>query len=159
VLIFPCFSAQASAPRDGMIHDFDLPVIVEIDGSIPGFQRKEVYPYIANQMRAASIIACPSVLSLADKAPPTVRVVWHFTPMPYAGGAVRYIGPPTNRAHEPFGLPHFVSIEVKLFLNGTFQSSSSDRIGVKEGGNDLAFGTRIQNITRMIVNDALARYF
>ncbi|MDB5392863.1 MAG: hypothetical protein JWM91_369 [Rhodospirillales bacterium] len=153
----PAFAAAPSSHDAG--RDTNLTILVEIDGSLPGFSQDQLSAYITQQMGAADVTSWRfRVASPTNGATePANRVVWHFRLLPFAGGTVRYIGPALSRAREAFGVGHAIGIDVKIYLNGKYQASTFDQVTIKGGPDDPGLIAAIQKVTRTIVSDALTQ--
>ena len=148
--------APSNAPTD-TLRSQDLSVAVEIDGSLPGFTQSQLSAFIAAQMDAADVAAWHVAPADAQKSAPEPpnRVVWHFKLLPFAGGAVRYIGPALSKARAMFGVGRAIGIDAKIYLDGRYQSSTFDQVTIKGGPNDPELESAIKKVTRIIVSDAL----
>jgi hypothetical protein len=158
VLIF-AMPTPAAAPAAGdEIRSKELTVSVEIDGSLPGFTQDQLFTYITEQMETADVTAWKFVPAPTTGAAgqPVNRIIWHFKPLPFAGGTIRYIGPALSKAREEFGVGRVISIDAKIYLDGKYQASTFDQITLKGGAKDPALPGEIQKVTRTVVADALA---
>jgi hypothetical protein len=156
IFAMPVHAAAQSANDE--IRSKDLTVFVEIDGSLPGFTQDQLFTYITEQMEAADVTAwkfAPAPTA-SGAGLPVNRIVWHFKPLPFAGGTIRYIGPALSKAREEFGVGRVISIDAKIYLDGKYQASTFDQITLKGGATDPALPGEIQKVTRTVVADALA---
>lgn len=145
---------------DDTIHNKDLTVLVEIEGSLPGFTTEQLSAYVSQQLTASHITAwhfVPTTLAPAGGDQPSNRIVWHFKPLPFAGGGVRYIGPALSKAREAFGVGRAVGIDAKIYLNDKFEATTFDQATLKGGANDPGLSTEIQKLMRSIVANAMAQ--
>jgi hypothetical protein len=148
--------AQAQS-LDGALRNQGLSVLVEIDGSVPGFSRDELSAYLCRQLEASHLTGwhfIPTSLAPIGGDQPSNRIVWHFKPLPYGGGATRYIGPALSRAGELFGVGRAVGIDAKIFLNDQFEATTFDQVTVKGGPNDPGLAAAIQKIMKSVVTNA-----
>jgi hypothetical protein len=137
----------------------ELSVVVEIEGSLPGFRPDQLSAYVTEQMDAADITDWHFEAAPTDKpstTEPANRVVWHFKMLPYGGGAVRYIGPAISKAKSMFGVGRPVGIDAKIYLDGKYQATTFDQITIKGGSDDVGLSNLIQKLTRSIVTNAMA---
>ena len=148
--------AQAQSLDSG-IRNQPLPVLVEIDGSVPGFTKDELETYLCQQLTASHLTGwrfLPTSLAPTGGDQPSNRIVWHFKQLPYAGGGTRYIGPAMSRAKELFGVGRAVSIDAKIFLNDEFEATTFDEVTIKGGPNDAGLAAAIQKIMKSVVTNA-----
>ena len=142
---------------DSGLRNQGLPVMVEIDGSVPGFTKDELAAYLCQQMTASHLTGwhfLPTSLAPTGGDQPSNRIVWHFKQLPYAGGGTRYIGPAVSRAKELFGVGRAVSIDAKIFLNDQFEATTFDQVTVKGGPDDPGLAAAIQKIMKSVVVNA-----
>ena len=158
VLIFAMPAPAAAPAASDEIRSKELTVSVEIDGSLPGFTQDQLFTYITEQMETADVTAWKFVPAPTTGAAgqPVNRIIWHFKPLPFAGGTIRYIGPALSKAREEFGVGRVISIDAKIYLDGKYQASTFDQITLKGGAKDPALPGEIQKVTRTVVADALA---
>lgn len=134
-----------------------LSVMVEIDGSVPGFTKEQLSAYLCRQMEASHLTSwhfLPTSLGPTGGDQPSNRIVWHFKPLPYAGGATRYIGPALSKARQLFGVGRAISIDAKIFLNDEFEATTFDQVTVKGGQDDPGLAASIQKIMKSVVTNA-----
>jgi len=144
---------------DSALRNKDLAVIVEIDGSLPGFSKDELTAYVCQQMAAAHVTSwhfVPTSMSATGGDQPSNRIVWQFKQLPFAGGGVRYIGPALSKAKALFGVGRPVSIDAKIFLNDEFEATTFDQATIKGGAEDSGLATVIQKVMKSIVDNAFA---
>src|ERR1700761_1471717 len=96
----PVLGAQTQSV-DSAVRNQGLSVMVEIEGSVPGFTKDELSAYLCRQMEATHLtgwhfLSTPLDATGGDQ--PSNRIVWHFKPLPYGGGGTRYIGPAVSKA-------------------------------------------------------------
>ncbi len=154
LLILPASAgAQSAAP------DKSVTVVVEVEGSLPGFRSDQLSAYVTEQMEAADITDWHFRPAPTDKpaaAEPPNRVVWHFRMLPFGGGAVRYIGPAISKVKNMFGVGRPVGVDAKIYLDGKYQATTFDQITIKGGSDDIGLSNLIQKLTRSIVTNAMA---
>jgi hypothetical protein len=131
---------------------FDI-VVADGAGQVPGFRGDDLPRAILNGIQHVA----PRDMSfeVAPKGPlPPNRIEWRFHANPYAGGAVRYIGPARPAAERLFGIHRQVSAEAKLFLNGQFQSSVFGEATLAGTGDDPNFTSLIEGLTTTLLHAA-----
>jgi hypothetical protein len=142
---------------DSGLRNQGLPVVVEIDGSVPGFSKDELESYLCQQLTASHLTGWhfyPTSMAPTGGDQPSNRIVWHFKPLPYGGGATRYIGPALSKAQELFGVGRAVGIDAKIFLNDQFEATTFDQVTVKGGKDDPGLAAAIQKIMKSVVANA-----
>lgn len=151
--------ANAQSLED-MTRDKNLTVMVEIDGSLPGFTTDQLSAYVTRQMTAAHVTSWrfqPTSLAPVGGDQPSNRIVWHFKQLPFAGGGVRYIGPALSKAREVFGVGRAVGIDAKIYLNDKYQATTFDQATVKGGIDDPGLAAAIQKVMKSIIANAMAQ--
>ena len=144
---------------DGALRNKDMAVIVEIDGSLPGFSKDELSAYVCRQMAASHVTSwhfVPTSISTTGGDQPSNRIVWRFKQLPFAGGGVRYIGPAMSKARAFFGVGRPISIDAKIFLNDQFEATTFDQATIKGGAEDPTLASVIQKVMKSIVANAFA---
>ena len=158
VLAFAAASVGAAAQSlDSGLRNQGLPVLVEIDGSVPGFTKDELSAYLCQQMAASHLTGwhfLPTSLAPTGGDQPSNRIVWHFKQLPYAGGGMRYIGPAMSRAKELFGVGRAVSIDAKIFLNDEYEATTFDQATIKGGPDDPGLAAAVQKVMKSVVTNA-----
>jgi hypothetical protein len=158
-IIGPASIANAQS-LDSAAQNKDLTVMVEIDGSLPGFTTEQLSAYISQQLTASHITSwhfVPTSITPTGGDQPSNRIVWHFKALPFAGGGVRYIGPALSKAREAFGVGRAVGIDAKIYLNDKFEATTFDQATIKGGANDPGLAAEIQKLMKSIVANATAR--
>jgi len=148
--------AQAQS-LDGGLRTQGLSVLVEIDGSVPGFTKEQLSAYLCKQMEASHLTGwqfVPTTIAATGGDQPSNRIVWHFTPQPYGGGGTRYIGPALSKARQLFGVGRAIGIDAKIFLNDEFQATTFDQVTVKGGQDDPGLAAAIQKVMKSVVTNA-----
>jgi len=143
---------------DSKLRQTPLTVSVEVEGAVPGFTTDQLSAYVSQQMADAHLTAWHFAPAgpVAEANPPPNRVVWHFKTLPFAGGAVRYIGPALSKARDLFGVSRPVAVDAKIFLNGQYQSTSFDQATIKGGPHDAGLSDVIKKVMNSIVANAFA---
>lgn len=124
-------------------------IAVEADGELPGFDTAAAAPWLAAQMNQAGIAGWHFVARDPGLAAPD-RVEWRFELLPYAGGGVRQYFPQTNGG--TLRARHLVSAEVRLFLNGQYETMTLAQEAVAGGGQDPALSAFIIRAVQMLDN-------
>jgi hypothetical protein len=156
ILALPLMFAGSTYAAGGNAAQENMSVTVEVDGSVPGFSPDQLETFVSQQMEAADVTAWHFAPEKPGAAEPANRVVWHFKPLPYAGGTVRYIGPVVSKAKALFGVGRAVGIDAKIYLGGKYQATTFDQVTIKGGSDDAGLATTIQKLTRSIVANAMA---
>jgi hypothetical protein len=157
ILVAAAVTGAPAQSLDGALRSQGLPVLVEIEGSVPGFTKDELSTYLCQQLTASHITGwrfLPTSMAGTGGDQPSNRIVWHFKPLPYAGGGTRYIGPAMSKAKELFGVGRAVSIDAKIFLNDQFEATTFDEATVKGGPNDPGLAAAIQKVMKSVVSNA-----
>jgi len=142
---------------DGALRNQGLAVLVEIEGSVPGFTKDELSNYLCRQMTASHLTGwhfLPTSMATTGGDQPSNRIVWHFKLLPYAGGGTRYIGPAMSKARELFGVGRPVSIDAKIFLNDEFEATTFDQATIKGGPDDPGLAAAVQKVMKSVVTNA-----
>jgi hypothetical protein len=63
------------------------------------------------------------------------RVEWRFRPDPYAAGTVRQIVP-IPAVQRLFGARNLVSVEIRLYLDGEYQTEAIGQVAIRGGDQD-----------------------
>jgi hypothetical protein len=134
----PAF-AQGAAPAE-----LDVVVI----GTLPGFRAEDAPRYLADQMNQAGIPDFQFTASQAANG--WDRIEWHIVPDPYAGGGVRQFIPIPSE-QRLFGNRHFVSIEMRLYLGGDYQTLTFGQAIFQGGPHDLELAAFVANITQNLL--------
>ena len=148
--------AQAQSLDSGLRNQ-GLSVLVEVDGSVPGFTKDQLSAYLCRQMEASHLTGwhfVPTSMAATGGDQPSNRIVWYFKPLPYGGGGTRYIGPALSKARQLFGVGRAISIDAKIFLNDEFEATTFDQVTVKGGQDDPSLAASIQKIMKSVVANA-----
>ena len=109
---------------------------VEASGALPGFHIRDLPEYLASHMADARLTDWR--FEPANASPPN-RVVWSFKLNPYAGGEVKSFA--SRREGR-----HFVTFEVRLYLNGEYQTLVESQATIVGGPNDPALAAAVTNL-------------
>lgn len=126
-------------------------LVVEANGSLPGFKDRDLPTYLvgvmANVGPAAHRFVPPS-----DSAPrPPDRIEFSFRTNPYAAGTVRTYGFSRATMDRLLGVHHSVTIEARLFLGGEYQTLDLQQLTVAGGPNDPDLASAIAKLTRLLM--------
>ncbi len=86
----------------------------------------------------------------AGAAPSGDYVLWTFKPNPYAGGAIRRIGPPS--LDTLFGVHRYLSVELRLFDDGVYQRLVSGEVRMQGGADDPDLSANISKLTHLLLD-------
>ncbi|MDZ5650383.1 hypothetical protein [Nitrospirillum sp. BR 11828] len=132
-----------------------VPLAVTAQGDLPGFQPQEVAPFLVMVMSTAGQNTpgggqtfFAAGFAAAD------RVEWTFRPNPYAGGASRSIGPPRPTADRLFGRHRLMSVELRLYRGGRYQTQVFGQVEIQGGRRDADLQTFICDMTRRVLDAA-----
>ena len=118
---------------------------VEAVHGLPGLNHSALSRFLAAHMSDARLADWRFEPAEGDTEAPD-RVEWTFRLNPYAGGEVRtFMRAPVNR--QGFGVRRPVTIEVRLFLNGEYQTLVERQAMVQGGPNDPEFGAAVASAT------------
>jgi len=127
-------------------------VAVQASGELPGFRIEEAWPYLAAQMAGAGIGSWHFVPRDMGAAAPN-RIEWNFEVLPYAGGQVRRFFPmPETRGLDMHlqGTHRLISAQVKLYLDGQYQTVTVGQEAVQGGDTDPDLGAFLVRLTRTL---------
>ncbi|GIL39413.1 hypothetical protein [Roseiterribacter gracilis] len=133
-------------------HATSLDVVVA-DGAnqVPGLRGDDLPRAILNSMQ--HVAPRDMSVEVAPKGPlPPNRVEWRFHANPYAGGAVKYIGPARSAAERLFGVHRQVTAEAKLFLDGKYQSTVFGEANLAGTADEPSFTALIEGLTTTLLH-------
>jgi len=136
--------------------DAPVTVSVVVEGALPGFTPDSLVAYVSRQMADAQVTGWRFVPAAAEDSSPN-RVVWRFRMLPFADGAVKYLGPAMSRVRDMFGIRRPVSLDAKIYLDGRYQSETFNQATIKGGLDDPELGATIRKMAKQIVANALAQ--
>jgi len=122
---------------------------VEAADALPGFHRADLPRYLSLQMAEARLPDWRFEPAAKDGAALN-RVEWSFKLNPYAGGDLRsFVGrrPP----ERVFGVHRKVTIEVRLYLNGEYQTLVEQQAEIQGGPNDPDLAAAVASITQSLL--------
>ena len=134
--VWPFASGNAAAP---------ITLTVEAFHGLPGLHHSALSRFLAAHMADAGLADWRFEPPQADAEAPN-RVEWTFRLNPYAGGEVRSF----MRAavsEQGFGVRRPVTIEVRLFLNGEYQTLVERQATIQGGPNDPEFAAAVAGAT------------
>src|ERR1700751_6054118 len=122
---------------------------VEAATGLPGFHRDDLQRYLAAHMAEARLGEW-RFEPAADNASAANRVEWSFKLNPYAGGEVRNFAH-TSVYERELGVHRPITIEVRLYLNGEYQTLVEVQAILHGGPNDLALATAVASVTENLL--------
>ena len=130
-------------------------ITVVVNGELPGFRSGDAAPWLAARMADAGLDHWRFVPGEAGSSARN-RIEWDFEVLPYAGGEVRRFFPMAEAqgamdVHIQ-GRHHLISAEVKLFLDGEFQTMTLMQDQVRGGADDQDLADFVKDATRMLDN-------
>jgi hypothetical protein len=143
-------AALALAPVAAHATSFD---IVVAEGGVPGLRGDDLPRAILHGVEHVAPRDMAFETAPQGAMPPN-RIEWHFHANPYAGGAVRYIGPARSAVERAFGIHRQVSAEAKLFLDGKFQNAVFGQASLAGTADDPNFTTLIEGMTMTLLHAA-----
>ncbi len=121
---------------------------VVVIGELPGFRAEDAPHYLADQMNLAGV---PDfTFTSSQDANGWDRVEWHIEPDAFAGGGIRQFIPIPSQ-QRLFGNRHMVSVEVRLYLGGDYQTLTFNQAIIQGGPKDLGLAAAIDNITQNLL--------
>jgi len=122
---------------------------VETATGLPGFQRDDLQRYLALHMTEAGLGEW-RFEPAADSGPARDRVEWTFQLNPYAGGEVR------NFVHtlvyeRKLGVHRPITIEVRLYLNGQYQTLVEQQAILRGGPDDPELAAAVASATQHLL--------
>jgi hypothetical protein len=122
---------------------------VEAAHGLPGLHHSALCRFLAAHMADAAVAGWRFVPAEGDVSAPN-RVEWTFRLNPYAGGEVRqFVREPV--AEQGFGVHRPVTIEVRLYLNGEYQTLVARQAMIQGGPNDLEFANAVASATASLL--------
>jgi hypothetical protein len=148
ILSFILANVATAATRPSSAFDSDI-VVVEVAGSVPGFTQAQLAAYLARRMHDEIAVSWQFAAAKPGVAPAPNRVIWSFKTLRtvWRGGSHRGFASSENSAT-------YLSAEVKLFLNDTYQmtmiihpsvSGGYDEKALSEMAHDVAHTLFVEN--------------
>jgi len=140
VSIWPFASVSAETP---------ITLKVEAFRGLPGLHHSALSRFLAAHMADARLADWRFEPAQPGSAVPN-RVEWTFKLNPYAGGEVRqFVREPV--AEQGFGVHRPVTIEVRLYLNGEYQTLVERQAMIQGGPNDSEFAAAVASVTESLL--------
>jgi hypothetical protein len=122
---------------------------VEAFHGLPGLHHSALSRFLAAHMAEAGLANWRFEPAGADTKAPN-RVEWTVRLNPYAGGEVRnFVYRPVDQ--DGFGVHRPVTIEMRLFLNGEYQTLVERQAMVQGGPNDPEFAAAVASATESLL--------
>lgn len=123
------------------------PITLKVEAlhGLPGLHHSAMSRFLAAHMADTGLAGWRFEPAQGDIAAPN-RVEWTFKLNPYAGGEVRTFMP-APIAEQGFGVRRPVTIEVRLYLNGEYQTLVERQAMIKGGPNDSEFAAAVVSAT------------
>ena len=122
---------------------------VSVEGAIPGFAGAEAAEYLAAQMNsvgAAGWSFHPGIGSVPD------RVEWRVTPQALASGGMRQFFP-MPAVQRLFGNRHQISVEMRLYIGGQYQTLTYGQTVIQGGPQDEDLAAFVARMTRDLLGE------
>jgi hypothetical protein len=140
VLVWPFASGNAAGP---------ITLMVEATHGLPSLHHSALSRFLAAHMADAGL-ADWHFEPVDGKSEPPNRVEWIFKVNPYAGGEVRnFVRAPVDE--QGFGAHRPITIEVRLFLNGEYQTLIEQQAMIQGGPNDPELATAVASATKNLL--------
>lgn len=135
-VLVPFASAFAAVP---------ITLTVETFHGLPGLNHSALSRFLAAHMADVGLADWRFRPAEADTDGPD-RVEWTFRLNPYAGGEVRnFVHAPVNE--RGFGVRRPITIEVRLYLNGEYQTLVERQAMIQGGPNDPELAAAVVSAT------------
>ena len=139
-LVPPIASADAEPP---------ITLKVEAAHGLPGLHHSALCRFLATRMADARLADWRFEPAEGDILDPPNRVEWTFRLSPYAGGEVRqFVRKP---AEQGFDVHRPVTIEVRLYLNGKYQTLVERQAMIQGGPNDPDLAGAVASATESLL--------
>jgi hypothetical protein len=122
---------------------------VETATGLPGFHRDDLQRYLALHMTEEGLGEW-RFEPAADSAPARDRVEWTFKLNPYAGGEVRSFVH-TLVYERKLGVHHPITVEVRLYLNGEYQTLVEQQTILHGGPDDPELAAAVASATQHLL--------
>jgi hypothetical protein len=139
-VLVPFAPAVAAAPEK---------LTVAVLHGLPGLNHSALSRFVAAHMADAGLAEWRFEPAKADTDAPD-RVEWTFRLNPYAGGEVRNLvrAPVSERG---FGVHRPMTIEVRLFRNGEYQTVVERQVMIQGGPNDPELAAAVASATESLL--------
>jgi len=134
--------------------DAETPITLKVEAAhgLPGLHHSALCRFLAAHMTDVRLADWRFEPGEGDGAAPN-RVEWTFKLNPYAGGEVRqFVREPV--AEQGFGVHRPVTIEVRLYLNGEYQTLFEQQAMVQGGPNDLELAAAVASATQGLLGSS-----
>jgi len=139
-LVWPFASGNAAAP---------ITLTVEAVHGLPGLHHSALSRFLAAHMADAGLADWHFEPAEGDTEAPN-RVEWIFRLNPYAGGEVRnFVRAPVDK--QGFGVHRPVTIEVRLYLNGQYQTLVERQAMIRGSPNDPELAAAVASATESLL--------
>jgi hypothetical protein len=141
-------AAFAASPDSGTV------LSVSVQGWLPGFDTKDLPPFIAEEMNAAAVAGWRFAPAGDGASQAPNRVEWRFKPNPYAGGPTLHRLGFVREIDQIFGVHRPISVEVRLYINGEYQLLESAEPTLQGGTRDPDLRKQIVTLTQSLASAA-----
>ena len=127
------------------------PITLQVEAfhGLPGLHHSALSRFLAAHMADAGLPDWRLEPAQGDITAPN-RVEWTFRLNPYAGGEVRqFVRAPV--AEQGFSEHRPVTIEVRLYLNGEYQTLVEQQAMIQGGPNDSEFAAAVASATKSLL--------
>ena len=131
--------------------DAEAPITLKVEAfnGLPGLHHSALSRFLAAHMADAGLADWRFEPAQGDMAAPD-RVEWTFRLNPYAGGEVRnFVRVPVDE--RGFGIHRPITIEVRLYLNGEYQTLIERQAMIQGGPNDTEFAAEVASATKSLL--------
>jgi hypothetical protein len=119
-------------------------------GDLPGFASQDAPKYLAEQMGQAGVSGWTFVPAEGGAAPAPDRVEWRIALQPYGGGGMRQFVPIPS-LQKMFGTRHVIAVEVRVYLNGEYQTLTAGQAIIHGGAGDEDLAKLVGTITQNLL--------
>jgi hypothetical protein len=126
-----------------------LTLQIEASDTLPGFHRSDLPRYLARHMAEARVADWHFEPAAHEGSAPD-RVEWSFTLNPYAGGEVHSFLRP-HMAERTFAAHRPITIKVRLYLNGQYQTLVEKQAVIQGGPDDPDLAAAVVGVTQNLL--------
>jgi hypothetical protein len=126
--------------------------MAEAADTLPGFHLADLSRYLAQHMATARLAEWRFEPAVGKGSSPD-RVEWTFKLNPYAGGEVRRFMRP-HMAERIFGVHRPITIGVRLYLNGKYETLVEEQVVIQGGPNDPDLAEAVASLTQDFLGPA-----
>jgi hypothetical protein len=130
----------------------ETPIILKVEAAhgLPGLHHSALCRFLATHMADARLADWRFEPAEADVLDAPNRVEWTFRLSPYAGGEVRqFVRKPV--AEQGFDVHRPVTIEVRLYLNGKYETLVERQAMIQGGPNDPDLASVVASATESLL--------